>query len=130
MKKLESIIFFDVLLVGSILSAYNQNELQITLDLIQEFSIRQCIFVSDDNNLLPEIKAFSFKNIPSTYLTFNQIIKYVNITNTLHYHVGIIFKEKDTLQLELISNILEKLVSTSWKRFCVRKSKQTIATEK
>lgn len=115
MKKLG--FFLVIFFVASSFSIFSKNELQVAFDLIEEFDVRQCIFVGGDDDLFSEIKTFSSKYIPSIYMNYDKIIKFVDETNTLYYHVGIIFKEKDLAQLELISTVLDKLVGTCF-LFC------------
>lgn len=115
MKKSGFEFLLVFLFLRSASSVFSKDELQIIFDLKHELGIFHSIFVSDDDTFFLEIKTFSSKNIPSTKLNYNQIIKFVDETVNHHYGIGIIFKEKDLQNLEIISKILDELVGILWK---------------
>ena len=91
------------------ISSYlNQNELKLSLSLVQELDIRQCVLVGNNKNFISVMKKFSSANIPTMGLDPSRLIAYVNNADEGYFHTGIILK--DLLTLKQISRILEKVI--------------------
>ena len=88
----------------------NKNELQVSLALVEELEIRQCILLGFKKNSDFIIKQFSLANIQTTYLEFSSLIDYIENAETGYFHTGIIVKDKNLSVLEQTSRIFEEVI--------------------
>ena len=90
-------------------SFLNQDEMRMSMELIKQLKIRQCILVGDAENedVFSEAKEFSSAKIPITYLTYNPLATMVYYTEFVYFHTGLIFKEENLEILELISKFFK-----------------------
>lgn len=105
------VIFFCISFKHTSTYFLNQDEVQVSLDLLKELKIRQCMFIGDVRNeeAFNNIKQFSLVNIPTTYSSYGPLVKHIDKTEMIYPFTGIIFKEKDLGALEEISQYFEKV---------------------
>lgn len=108
MKLLHYLIFFFLFFdFQHILSFLNQNEIDVSFDLIKNLKIRQCLLIGDHNNIILLFKTFSSINIPTTYLNRSRLTTYVENSNNTHFHTGLIMKDKNLFTSKRISETLK-----------------------
>ena len=90
----------------------NEDKIKISLELIKQFEIRQCILVGDTKSerLVSNVKEFSSVNLPVTHFDYNSLLRYVASTEKVYYFsTGVILSEINLAILELVSNALESV---------------------
>lgn len=104
MKILYAIFLSSLFILQSI--SHSPYFTQLTVDIIHEFSICHCIFLANLGSI-SVMKKFSSENIPIGYLNYDQLIDFVNVTDSVYFRTAIIFTEKNLQQLERISEIFK-----------------------
>lgn len=90
----------------------NHQELAISLDLVRELQLRQCILVDNpkkEESFIFYFKEFSKANIFVFKLNYTSLVKYTITTETYNSYTGIIFKDEDLYFIQQISRMLEKV---------------------
>lgn len=104
-------LFFYIYLRHICLAFLNQDETQMSFDLIKELEIRHCIMIGyiEYKDLIIHVKKFSAANIPITNFRFVSSIRYIQDNDDLYFRKGLILVEEDLNILSLYSRIFEKV---------------------
>lgn len=92
----------------------NYQELKMSLDLVKELGIRQCILVENSKNedLTYYTKEFSKTKIPVSYFDDASLVEYILNTKIDQLNTGIIVKDKNLYFLQ--QRIFEKVGKISF----------------
>lgn len=87
-------------------------QFKITFDLVEELEVRHCVLIQNDKkeDIIPSFKKFSSKYIPTTYFSHNSLVEYIQRTETIYFHIGLIFKDEE---LDILENLLRTIYQVS-----------------
>lgn len=90
----------------------NNDELEISFELIKEFKIRHCIMVGNPtkmNEIIFNVKTFSWANIPVSFLSYEHLTEFIDTKFGSSLKIGLIFNEENLHRLGQTTQTLKEV---------------------